>query len=133
MPAVRFRLKRNHLSRIQQALWVVAPLGEQLNVVRAIAPAAFHIIHVRIGHKHADFAAEINDVVQPFLGREINQGNRARNHAPVAVFHEFHVKENFVAESFLQQPQLLAHLSRIETRIADRYTLRRLFIAHSVV
>ena len=37
---------------------IVALLGQQLHVVGAIAPAALHIINMRIGDEYADLAAE---------------------------------------------------------------------------
>ncbi len=51
-------MKGSHLTRIEQPFGVVALLGQELDVVGAIASAAFDIVDVRIRDEDADATAE---------------------------------------------------------------------------
>ena len=106
--AHRLFAKADHLAGIQQARGIVLLLGQQLNVVGAKAAAVFKIVHVRVGDKDADLAAEGDHVVQSLLGGEAHHRNRAGNHDAVAVLHELDVEQNFVAEALAQQAELFS-------------------------
>ena len=95
-------------------------LGEQLDVVGAITATSLHVIHMRVGHKYSDLAAEIDHIVQALLGCEVHDGNRAGNHAPLAIFHELHVKQNFLPEAFAQLANLIAHSIGVKAALQVR-------------
>ncbi len=63
--AFSFRFEGDHFTWIHKTFGIVALLGEQLHVVGTIAAAAFDVVHMRIGDKDADLAAEIDHFVQP--------------------------------------------------------------------
>ena len=115
-----FRMERDHLPRIEQSLGVVALLGEQLDVVGAIPPASFDIVHVRVRHPHSNLEAEIDHFVQALLGRVVHHGDRAREHAAIAALHEFHVEQNLLPETLAQSPQLFSRSIGIKAALQIR-------------
>ncbi len=60
---------------------------------------------------------KIDEFIQALFADEIDHRNRARNDPPVAVLHELDVEENFVAETFFELAQLVAHCGRIESAL----------------
>jgi hypothetical protein len=111
-----FRVKRRHLARIQQTLGAVPLLGQELDVVRALASAAFDIVTWEFA-TNANLTAEINQCIQTLFADETNHRNRAWDHLARAIFHELQMGKNLVAKMFLQLPELVARAGRIESEL----------------